>query len=136
LGIASVILLDTHVWVWWVTQATELPRKVGRFIDARIETEAACVSSISVWEVALLVQRKRLQLTMGVSEWIQKSEALPYIRFVPVDNRIALRSVLLPPPLHPDPADRIIVATAVELGAVLITKDDKLRTYPHVETQW
>jgi PIN domain nuclease of toxin-antitoxin system len=131
-----VILLDTHVWVWWVTQATELPRRIGRLIEERIETESVCVSSISVWEVALLVQRERLKLTMAVTEWVHRSEALPFIRFVPVDNGIALRSVLLAPPLHSDPADRIIIATAIHLGAILITKDDKLRAYPHVETHW
>lgn len=131
-----MILLDTHVWVWWVTQAAGLPRRVGRFIDARAEAEPVLVSSISVWEVALLVQRGRLQLSMAVSEWIRKSEALSLLRFVPVDNRIALRSVQLPPPLHADPADRIIIATAVQMGALLVTKDDKLRAYPYVETRW
>jgi PIN domain nuclease of toxin-antitoxin system len=131
-----VILLDTHAWVWWVTESAEIPRRVRRFIDETVEEEAAYVSSISVWEVALLVQRERLRLTVGVSEWISKNENLPFLRFAPVDNRIALRSVTLPPPLHSDPADRIIVATAIQLGAVLITRDDKLSAYPHVETRW
>jgi PIN domain nuclease of toxin-antitoxin system len=131
-----LIVLDTHVWLWWVAQAPELPRRVARLIEARIEDEAVFVSSISVWEIALLVQRQRLQLSMPVSEWIRQAEALAAIRFAPVDNHIALSSVLLPPPLHPDPADRIIVATALQLRASLVTKDRKLRAYPHVETQW
>jgi PIN domain nuclease of toxin-antitoxin system len=82
------------------------------------------------------VRRGRLELSMDVGDWVAKAEALPLLRFVPVDNRIALRSVLLPPPLHNDPADRIIVATALQLGATLITKDEKLRGYPHVRTVW
>lgn len=131
-----MILLDTHVWVWWVAQASDLPRRVARLIDERIATEAVCVSAISVWEVALLVQRKRLKLAMGVTEWVKRSESLPFLRFVPVDNDVALRSVLLPPPFHSDPADRIIVATAIQLGAVLVTKDEKLRSYPHIEARW
>ena len=72
-------------------------------------------------------------------DWVGSAaacEALPSVRYVPVDNRIALRSVLLPDPLHDDPADRIIIATALQLGATLITRDDKLRAYPHVETLW
>lgn len=131
-----MIVLDTHVWVWWVTQDPQLPRRVARLIEARGDSESVFVSSISVWEVALLVQRHRLQLTMPVSEWIRQAEALMPTRFAPVDNRIALRSLLLPSPLHSDPADRIIIATALHLQATLITKDRKLREYPHVETRW
>lgn len=131
-----MIVLDTHVWVWWVAQSSDLPRRVGRLIDAHVGTEEAYVSSISVWEVALLVRRDRLQLTMGLEDWIRRCEELPSPRFVPVDNRIALRSVGLPKPMHADPADRIIVATAAQLGASLVTKDAKLREYPHLETHW
>ena len=58
------------------------------------------------------------------------------MEFVPVDNRIALRSTRLPGRFHSDPADRIIVASALSLGATLITKDDKLRRYLHVDTLW
>jgi PIN domain nuclease of toxin-antitoxin system len=64
------------------------------------------------------------------------SERLPFISFVPIDNRIAVKSVSLPEPLHRDPADRIIIATAITLGAALITKDDKIINYPYVETIW
>jgi PIN domain nuclease of toxin-antitoxin system len=64
------------------------------------------------------------------------SERLPFISFVPVDNRIAVKSVSLPEPLHRDPADRIIISTAITLGAALVTKDDKIISYPYVETIW
>jgi PIN domain nuclease of toxin-antitoxin system len=89
-----------------------------------------------VWEVAFLVMRNRLKLTMQVSDWIHKSELLPFMKFVPVTNSIALRSVNLPTPLHNDPADRIIIATAMSLGASVITKDEKIRNYPHVKSIW
>jgi PIN domain nuclease of toxin-antitoxin system len=78
----------------------------------------------------------RLELTISAGDWIAASEALPSIRFVPVSNSIALKSVQLPGDLHNDPADRIIIATAVSMGAILITKDEKIRTYPHVKTAW
>lgn len=94
------------------------------------------VSSISAWEVALLVDKGRLKLSIEVGDWIARSEALPFVTFVPVDNRIAVRSVELPLPLHDDPADRIIVATAIILGAVLVTQDERLRRYSHVPTRW
>ena len=122
--------------MWWVSEAVPLPRKVRALIERSAASRAIHVSSISTWEVALLVARGRLELTMGVANWIARSEALPSLRFVPVDNRIALRAVGLPGPLHNDPADRIIVATALDLGATLVTKDEKLRRYAHVETLW
>ena len=108
---------------------------MARLIEAG-DAESVFVSSISVWEVARLVQRQRLELTMPVTEWLRQAEALTAVRFAPVDNRIAVRSVLLPPPLHSDPADRIIIATALHLQATLITKDRKLRDYPHVAARW
>ena len=94
------------------------------------------MSAISVWEIAQLVDRRRLHLTIDVADWIAQSEALPFLHFVPVDNHIALKSVQLPGALHNDPADRIIIATAISLGAILITKDKKISSYSHVKTLW
>ena len=131
-----MIVLDTHVWVWWVSGVEPLPSEVRTRLEAARHDRAIRISSISVWEVAQLVRRGRLELTMDVADWVAKSESLPFLEFVPVDNRIAIRSTLLPGTLHSDPADRMIVATALTLGAPLITKDDKLRRYPHVETLW
>jgi PIN domain nuclease of toxin-antitoxin system len=94
------------------------------------------VSSISVWEVAMLVARGRLELTLDVADWVAKSEALPFLGFVPVSNAIAIRSVRLPGDFHEDPADRIIVATAMTMGARVVSKDTKIRSYPYVEVLW
>ena len=136
MGVAVVIVLDTHAWVCWVSGSRALSRKASERIDEALGRNAICVSSISCWEVALLVKRGRLELKMGAEDWIAHSEALPYLRFVPVDNHIALRSVGLPGRFHDDPADRIIVATALSLGAKLITKDRRIRRYRGVETLW
>lgn len=105
-------------------------------IAEAVEQQAIYLSSISVWEVALLVARGRLQLTMTVDDWVAKSEALPFVHFVSVDNAIALKSVQLPGPLHSDPADRIIIATALTLGFPLVTRDEKISRYPHIRTIW
>jgi PIN domain nuclease of toxin-antitoxin system len=131
-----MIVLDTHVWIWWVSGAQPLPPRVKKQIEQHRKQAAIRVSSISVWEVAQLVTRGRLELTMDVADWVARSEALPFLEFVPVDNRIALRSTQLPGSFHADPADRIIVATALTVGGTLVTKDNKLRRYPHVETLW
>jgi PIN domain nuclease of toxin-antitoxin system len=131
-----LIILDTHTWVWWVASPERLSNAARARIDKAADELQVHISSISSWEVALLVKKGRLELTMDVEGWIAKSEAIPVLRFVPVDNQIAVLSTRLPEGLHEDPADRIIVATASVLGATLITKDRKLRDYPHIETLW
>lgn len=131
-----MIVLDTHVWIWWVSNPKELSSPARGAIQRAVRARRAYLSSISVWEVALLATRGRLQLTIDVRDWLARCEALPDFQFVPVDNLIASRSVFLAPPLHSDPADRIIIATAQTMGAALVSKDEKIRNYPHVETIW
>ncbi len=131
-----MIVLDTHVWVWWVSGLQPLSPKARRLIRAAREEKALYLSSISVWEVTQLTARGRLQLTMDVADWVAKSEALPFVHFIPVDNVIALKSVQLPGTLHQDPADRMIIATALTMGFPLITRDEKIARYPYVRTIW
>lgn len=136
LGSAAVIVLDTHAWIWWVGRPQLLSESALQRIDRAMDDGSIYISSISCWEISLLIQKGRLELTRGVEDWIADSEALPFFQFVPIDNHIALRSTRLPGDLHQDPADRIIIATARFLGATLVTKDRKIRNYPHVETLW
>jgi len=131
-----MMVLDTHVWVWWLSQSGSIPLKVQKAIKEAQTNHAIYVSTISTWEVAHLTDRGRLRLTMDVSDWIAQAESLPFLNFVPIDNHIALKSVQLPGPLHQDPADRIIIATTLTLGATLLTKDKKILAYPHVKTMW
>jgi PIN domain nuclease of toxin-antitoxin system len=131
-----MIVLDTHAWIWWVSSPEYLSETAKQIIDEAATGKNIFISSISAWEIAILVSRGRLKLTMNPADWVAASEALPFFDFVPVSNSIALKSVQLPGILHNDPADRIIIATAVSLGATLVTKDEKIRNYPHVKTVW
>ncbi|MCJ7687181.1 MAG: type II toxin-antitoxin system VapC family toxin [Desulfobacteraceae bacterium] len=131
-----MIVLDTHVWVWFVSNPELLSKAAKKAIDTSMEQKEIFISSISAWEVALLAAKKRLKLSIDVTDWIGKSERLPFLQFLPVDNSVAVKSVNLPQPLHKDPADRIIIATAMTIAAPLVTKDEKLLDYPHVETIW
>jgi len=131
-----MIVLDTHAWIWWVSSPEYLSETAKQTIDEAATGKNIFISSISAWEIAILVSRGRLKLTMSPADWVAASEALPFFDFVPVSNSIALKSVQLPGILHNDPADRIIIATAVSLGATLVTKDEKIRNYPHVKTVW
>lgn len=131
-----MILLDTHAWVWFISNPEKLSKKAKNSIDKALKDNEILISSISAWEVALLVSKKRLELTIDVSDWITSSERLHFIRFIPVDNAIAIRSVYLPEPLHHDPADRIIIATSMAYGAPIITMDEKILNFPHVQSIW
>ena len=84
----------------------------------------------------MLVERGRLQLTMDVEQWLDIVTDIDAVRFVSVNNRIAVKSVGLPGEFHKDSADRLIVATARDAGAPLVTADEKIRHYAHVATIW
>ena len=137
MGRRALIVLDTHVLVWWVTgQTTELSRKARTAIDKEAAGGEILVSAISAWEIAMLVERGRLQLTLDVEQWLDIVTDIDAVRFVPVNNRIAVKSVGLPGVFHKDPADRLIVATARDAAAPLVTADEKIRQYAHVATIW
>ena len=81
-----MIVLDTHAWIWFASNPEILSRKAKKAVDLAVRKKSVLVSSISVWEVALLVKKKRLELSMDVADWIAKSENLPFIQFIPVSN--------------------------------------------------
>ncbi len=136
MGSAEMILLDTHVWLWFISNPDMLSKKAKSEVTTAKKTKSLLISSISAWEIAMLVNKNRLELTMDTLDWIETSQQLPFFRFIPIDNEIAVHSVNLPDPIHNDPADRIIIATAILKKAELVTKDHKIRNYPHVKTIW
>ena len=131
-----MIVLDTHVWIWFISNPKNLSKRAEKVVNQALIDKSVLISSISAWELAHLVKRDRIKLTLEITDWIAKSEALPFIQFIPVTNSIAVKSVDLPQPLHSDPADRIIVATALSTGVPLVTKDKRLLDYSPVKTIW
>lgn len=131
-----MIVLDTHTLVWWVTGDATLSKKAKTTINHELAGGDILVSTISAWEIAMLVEREKLQLTMEVESWLATVAQIEAVRFVPVDVEIATKSVNLPGEFHKDPADRMIVATARKFAVPLITKDEKIRAYGHVKTIW
>jgi PIN domain nuclease of toxin-antitoxin system len=126
----AVIVLDTHILIWWVNQSNQLRQTTLEKIEQ--EPDAIGISAISLWEVAKLVQVGRLQLSMPVDEWLEQALAYPNVQVVPLSPAIVVESSRLPQPFHKDPADEIIVATARVLACVLLTYDGKILQYPHV----
>ena len=131
-----MIVLDTHALVWWVAGDSTLSKKAKAAIERELSGGEIIVSAISAWEIAMLVKREKLVLSMDVGSWLATVSAVEAVRFMPVDAEIAIKSVDLPGDFHKDPADRMIVATARKLAVPLVTKDEKIRSYAHVKTIW
>ncbi len=129
-------LLDTHVWVWWNMRPQNLSRKVKRLIAASQKYEEILLSAISVWEFCKLLEKKRLGISCDPRDWLETALAMPKLRLVPLSPVIAYRSTVLPQPGSTDPADQIIIATAQEENAALLTKDELIRQSACVRTIW
>lgn len=130
-----MIVLDTHTLVWWVSGRSDLSKNAKTTIEKELTKGEVIVSSISAWEIAMLVDRGRLVLTMEVGQWLATVTKIQGLRFMPVDTDIAVNAVALAD-FHKDPADRMIVATARRLSASLVTKDEKIRAYRQIRTIW
>ena len=128
-----MILLDTHVWVWWVHGNPRLPEDQRKMLDSRVN-EGVGVSIISCWEVAKLVEHRRLSFPQDVADWLGIALAYPGVRLVQLTPAISVESTRLPQPFHKDPADQIIVATARVHDCPLVTADEKILKYSHVRT--
>ena len=126
-----MIVLDTHIWIWWVHGDPALPASARALLDSSEQTGIG-VSAISCWEVAKLAQLQRLSLPCSTIDWIRQALAYPGVQLLDLSPRISVESTQLPGSFHRDPADQIIVATARVFDAPLLTVDAKILAYPHV----
>ena len=124
------ILLDTHCWVWsqFGYEHEFSPLGLSMFRQAASGGKLL-LSVISVWELALLESKRRLHLHMDCLEWVRRALETPGLSLVPLFPEISVESTRLPGNLRADPADRILVATARNLGARLMTRDQALLDY-------
>ncbi len=118
-----MIMLDTHVWVWFVGDPDKLSPRSRDEIDKAVKEDKILISSISSWEIAMLVSR-------------MTAFGRPKVKNVNFKLVGAIKSVNLPGFSYNDPADRIIVATAMAEGATLVAKDRKLLDYSEVRSVW
>lgn len=132
-----MIVLDTHALLWWANgERAQLSAAAASAIDAEMDGGQILVSSMSAWELAMLVERGRVALSMDVASWLDTLGRIDAVQMVPVDSEITVKSVQLPGDFHKDPADCIIVATARKFAAPLVSADEKIRSYPHVRAIW
>jgi PIN domain nuclease of toxin-antitoxin system len=130
------IVLDTHAWIWWATEDRRLSRKAAAAIARATRTEGVWLCAISVWEVAKKVEKKQLVLDRPLRQWMDQALGLSGLLLAELTPALLLESCELPQPFHGDPADQMIVASARHMGAILVTRDLKLRRYSHVQTIW
>lgn len=130
-----MIVLDTHVWIWWTSDRDRLSATA---LDAIEGADVIGISAISAWEVAMLADRGRIRLDRPSALWVRAAlQADPRLTELPLTAGIATRSVALGAEgMHGDPADRFIVATARANDAVLVTRDDAIRAFDPAGTVW
>jgi PIN domain nuclease of toxin-antitoxin system len=116
-------LLDTHVLLWWVNGGDTLSRAQARAVATASADAPLRVSDISLWEIATLVELGRVRLGLPLRDWLEAAVAPPLVERVGISPAIAAQVASLPAHFHRDPADRILVATALVLGATLVTSD-------------
>ena len=127
------ILLDTHVWIWAsIEDRKSLSPRAARWIK---ESQRKWISAISCWELAKLVERKRISFSIPVLPWIIRSLNEMDISIADLSPEIAVESTQLKG-FHKDPADQIIVATSRVLGVPLLTSDRRILNFSDVETIW
>ena len=128
-----MIVIDTHVWVWWILDTGQLT-VAQRDIIRSNEDDRIGVSAISCWEIAKLCEYNRLKLPTKLSDWFASAIAYPGISLIELTPEIAVESTRLPGSFHRDPADQIIVATARIHDCHLVSSDNKIVKYPYVRT--
>ena len=124
-----MIILDTHVWLWWINQTAKLKTIWLEHIE---QAEQVGVSAISVFEVSWLNRHNRIELPCARNEWFDQALAGSDIQLIPITPEIASQAVDLQEH-HSDPQDRIIIATALIHNALLLSADGKFKLYTELE---
>lgn len=129
-----MILLDTHAWIWWLSEPARLSPAAARTID---RADRVAISPISCWEIATKVSRGRLTLDRALGVWMRQALAHPRGTVLDVTPEIAvLAGELGPGELHGDPADRMIAATALVHHLPLVTKDERMHGFERLRVVW
>ena len=123
------LLLDTHVWIWFMLADAELAISGRSAINRAAASGQLRVAAISVWEAALLASRGRVALGRPLAQWITEAVSAPGLSIEPLLPQVAIEASSLPDAFHQDPADRLIVATARVANAMLMTRDRRILDY-------
>lgn len=128
-----MLLLDTHALVWLASDQTRLSQNARAAI--RSSAGAIHVSSVSAWELAVLVKTRRLKLPLAPADFVDRAITHHGLHEIPVDRHLALAAIALPD-LHADSVDRVLVATARAFGMRLLSMDQTIASYPGIQVVW
>ena len=128
-----MILLDTHVWIWWLLGTGQLSTKQRTKLDELAQNKQLALSWGSTWEVEMLERKSKISLNIPFDEWISKASSSEFMNVIGVDTKLVLAQRALPLSFHSDPADRLIVTTAKLLSVPLATFDSKIIQTASVE---
>ncbi len=132
-----MIVLDTHVLVWWVDgEAKKLSRKARQALEQHGKRNELLVCSISFFEITTLERRGRLRFKIPASEWLSEVRRLPEYRVEPLTDEVSERAGQFGDAFSGDPADRMIAAMALLREVPLVTHDEKLRSVEYLSTIW
>lgn len=123
------LLLDTHIWIWSINGDKKLSKSFQAAFERASTTQGILLSPISIWELGMLVEKKRLEIDMDVLDWVEQALDIPGLGLSSITPRIAIHSTRLTGDIQGDPVDRLLIATAMEEGAVLITCDRKILSF-------
>jgi len=127
-----MIILDTHIWVWWVQNDARLTAQHRQWLED-YQKDGLGISILSCWEIAKLREKNRLILPLAINEWLELALAYPGVQLLNLNLPIIVDSTKLNG-FHSDPFDQMIVATAKYYNCHLLTADAKILNYPQVQT--
>jgi PIN domain nuclease of toxin-antitoxin system len=131
---SAVILLDTNALIWAAEGSSRLSRTAAAAIRRARQGQGLAVSAITLWELALLMARGRLQAYGTIDSSIRELTA--DVSILPITPEIAALATQFPEDYPRDPADRLVGATARAEGLILITRDENIRKSPLIRTVW
>jgi len=126
-----VILLDPHAWIWLNFND---PRLSYTAREAIAEADTLAIAAISLWEVGMLTSKNRIELPQPLLSWLLKACEQPNLRLLPITPEVAAVSTTIP--VHGDPADRLIIATALQHACPIVTIDENIQSTKLVQTIW
>jgi PIN domain nuclease of toxin-antitoxin system len=121
-----MVLLDTHIWLWWLLGDGALKASQRKALDDLARNAAIAISWTSIWETEILERKGRISLLPDFQTWMAAATSSTFCTIIPVDYKLVMAQRILPETFHADPADRLIVTSAITSGIPLATHDSKI----------
>ena len=121
------VVLDTHIWVWWLLPDSPLPDRERLALDRIASDNGILLPAICLWEAQTLCRKKRIELPVPFPTWLRRATAADMLNVLPLNADTVIAVDDLPASFHGDPADRMIVATARVYDLPLATHDDAIK---------